>query len=91
MQVPFPSHIQMSPLEHFVLVFKHRKVMLHVTDLQRRFLAQHGVAILLRHCFEWLQHCSSRCNGVLRQKSSLRIVPCDITFTLDLDKWETVA
>ena len=56
----------MSPLEHFVLVFKHRKVMLHVTDLQRRFLAQHGVAILLRHCFEWLQHCSSRCNGVLR-------------------------
>ena len=22
-------------------------------------LAQHGVATLLRHCFEWLQHCSN--------------------------------
>ena len=28
-------------------------------DLQRRFLAQHSVATLLRHRFEWLQHCSS--------------------------------
>ena len=28
-------------------------------DSQRRFLAQHSVATLLRHCFEWLQHCSS--------------------------------
>ena len=28
-------------------------------DSQRRFLAQHCVAILLRHCFEWLQHCSN--------------------------------
>ena len=28
-------------------------------DLQRRFLARHSVATLLRHCFEWLQHCSS--------------------------------
>ena len=28
-------------------------------DLQRRFLARHNVATLLRHCFEWLQHCSS--------------------------------
>ena len=26
-------------------------------DLQRRFLAQCSVATLLRHCFEWLQHC----------------------------------
>ena len=27
---------------------------------QRRFLAQDGVATsLLRHCFEWLQHCPS--------------------------------
>ena len=26
---------------------------------QRRFLAQHSVATLLRHCFGWLQHCSS--------------------------------
>ena len=28
-------------------------------DLQRRFLAQHSVATLSWHCFEWLQHCSS--------------------------------
>ena len=28
-------------------------------DSQRRFSAQHSVATLLRHCFEWLQHCSS--------------------------------
>ena len=28
-------------------------------DSQRRLLAQHSVATLLRHCFEWLQHCSN--------------------------------
>ena len=28
-------------------------------DSQRRFLAQHSIAALLRHCFEWLQHCSN--------------------------------
>ena len=28
-------------------------------DSQRRFVAQHSVPTLLRHCFEWLQHCSS--------------------------------
>ena len=28
-------------------------------DSQLRFLAQHSVATLLRHCFEWLQHCSN--------------------------------
>ena len=28
-------------------------------DSQRRFLAQQSVATLLRHCFEWLQHCSN--------------------------------
>ena len=28
-------------------------------DSHRRFLAQHCVATSLRHCFEWLQHCSS--------------------------------
>ena len=26
-------------------------------DSQRRFLAQHNLATLLRHCFKWLQHC----------------------------------
>ena len=31
------------------------KVMLHEYDSQRRFLAQHSFATLLRHCFEWLQ------------------------------------
>ena len=28
-------------------------------DLQRRFLTQHIISTLLRHCFEWLQHCSN--------------------------------
>ena len=28
-------------------------------DSQRRFLAQHSIAALLQHCFEWLQHCSN--------------------------------
>ena len=28
-------------------------------DSQRRFLSQHSVVTLLRHCFEWLQHCSN--------------------------------
>jgi len=28
-------------------------------DSQRRFLAQHSVATLLPHGFEWLQHCSN--------------------------------
>ena len=26
-------------------------------DSKRRFLAQHSVATLLRHCFKWLQRC----------------------------------
>ena len=33
------------------------KVIVTRDDSQRRFLAQHSVATLLRHCFEWLQHC----------------------------------
>ena len=28
-------------------------------DSQQRLLAQHSVVTLLRHCFEWLQHCSN--------------------------------
>ena len=34
-------------------------VMLHETIRNDQFLAQHSVATLLRHCFEWLEHCSS--------------------------------
>ena len=30
-----------------------------VPDSQRRFLAQSSITTLLRHCFEWLQHCSN--------------------------------
>ena len=33
--------------------------MLHGTIRNDDFKAQHSVATLLRHCFEWLQHCSS--------------------------------
>ena len=28
-------------------------------DSQRRFLAKHSITTSLRHCFEWLQHCSN--------------------------------
>ena len=28
-------------------------------DSQQQFLTQHSVATSLRHCFEWLQHCSN--------------------------------
>ena len=48
-----PSEIGEAQLRSF-------KVTLHETirndDL---FLAQHSVAALLQHCFEWLQHCSN--------------------------------
>ena len=43
-------------------------------DSQRRFLAQHSVAALLRHCFECLQHRASvatlRCAKNRRYESS---------------------
>ena len=41
-------------------------------DSQGRFFAQHSIATLLRHC-----------NAVLREKSSLRIVSCNIIFSID--------
>ena len=28
-------------------------------DAPQRFLAQHSITALLRHCLEWLQHCSN--------------------------------
>ena len=31
----------------------------NLEDLQRRFLTQHIISTLLRHCFERLQHCSN--------------------------------
>ena len=31
--------------------------MLPGDDSQRQFLVQHSITTLLRHCFEWLQHC----------------------------------
>ena len=43
---------------------------------QRRFLAQHSVATLLRHCFEWLQHCSNiaaQCCAKNRRCESSRV------------------
>ena len=54
-------------------------------DSQRRFLAQDSFATLLRHCFEWLQHCSSivtlccaknrRCESSRVEKSRFRTRP----------------
>ena len=50
-------------------------------DSQRRFLAQHSVATLLWHCFEWLQHCSNFstlcCAKNRRYESSRVIVPLE--------------
>ena len=50
-------------------------------DSQRRFLAQHSVAALLRHCFEHFQHCS---NIEPLECSSLRIVSCNTTLKRSL-------
>ena len=50
-------------------------------DSQRPFLAQHSVAKLLRHCFEWLQHCSNIATLCCANQSSLGIVPCNITLS----------
>ena len=48
-------------------------------DSQLRFLAQHSVATLLRHCFEWLEHCSNIaalcCAKNRRCKSSRKTTP----------------
>ena len=48
----------------------------------RRFsttiFAQHSVATLLRHCFEWLQHCSNiatLCCAKNRRRESSRVTP----------------
>ena len=63
--------------------------MLQWDDSQQRFLAQQSVATLLRHCFEWLQHCSSIAT-LLRSKSfsaRLRVVPCNITLKLPETYW----
>ena len=46
-------------------------------DSQRRFLAQHSVA-MLEQCCNLSKQC---CNTVLRLKSSLRIVSCNVTLT----------
>ena len=51
-------------------------------DSQRLFLAQDIIPTLLRHCFEWLQHGSNIATLCCAKKSSLRIVPCNITLTL---------
>ena len=52
-------------------------------ESQRRFLPQHSVATLLRHCSNIVPTLFQHCNDVLRWKSSLWIVPCNITFMLE--------
>ena len=54
----------------------------HETILKRRFLAQHSyvVATLFQMVSTLLQHC----NAVLRLKSSSRIVPCNITSSVNI-------
>ena len=51
-------------------------MMLHETIRNDVFLAQHSVAALFRMVTTLFWHC----NAVLRLTSSLRIVPCNITF-----------
>ena len=43
---------------NFVLVLKSKGDVTR-EDSQQRFLAQHRVVALLRHCFEWGLHCSN--------------------------------
>ena len=67
------------------------KVMLQSGRFAKTILAQHSIATLLWHCFEWLHHCSSiatllwHCFEWLHHCSSiatlLRIIPCNITFS----------
>ena len=45
-------------------------------DLRRRFLAQHIISTLLRHCFEWWQHCfkvATLCCAKNRRCESFRV------------------
>ena len=48
-------------------------------DSQQRFLAQHSITALLRHCFKWLQHCSNIATLCCAENRSLRTVSCNIT------------
>ena len=53
--------------------------------MQRRFLAQQSVATLLRHCFEWVQHCSNiatLCCAKNRRCESPRVTSSNITLTM---------
>ena len=51
---------EIKPESHHVTPYTGFKGDVTRDDSQRRFLAQRSVATtLLRHCFEWLQHCST--------------------------------
>ena len=53
---------KVSPIPESGLPFVEREVLKGDAtryDSQRRFLAQRSVATLLRHCLEYLQHCSN--------------------------------
>ena len=60
-------------------------------DLRGRFLAQHIIPTLLRHCFErehsllfrMIARLCQHYNAVLRRILSLRIVPCNISLSGD--------
>ena len=62
-----------APSLQFHSKFPYFQVMLHETI---RNLAQNSVVTLLRHCFDWLQHCSNIATLCCAKKSSLRIVAC---------------
>ena len=69
---------------YFILSFLEIFFLSDVTrnDSQQRFLAQHSVATLLLHCFEWLHHCSNI--GALRCAKNRRCESYRVTSPLHM-------
>ena len=67
MHTKFREHQSPSSFLPSILLIKrycNLKASLHLRDVtrndsQQQFLVLHSIATLLRHCFEWLQHCSN--------------------------------
>ena len=75
----FESSPVISPLQscHFGKI----KGVVTRDDSQRRFLAQHSAAMLEQCCNHSKQCSNAVFHAVLRKKSSLRIVSCNITLS----------
>ena len=55
-------------------------------DSQRRFLAQHSIAMLEQCCVLFEIMSRQYCNTFLRKKSSLQIVLCNITLSMQFSQ-----